>query len=210
MLFVFFLKGIAVGIVIAVPVGPVGILCIRRTIFEGRLSGVASGLGAATADMMFGIIAGFGLSFISDLLLDYQVWLRLAGGCFLAYAGGATLLRGPRPARVANRSREGLLSDFASTFALTIINPVTILVVLGVFAAIGLGGAAATLLGAGALVAGVWVGSLLWWLVAVFGAGMFMHSFEERHLRWINRVSGGILLLSGVGLLAALLVEYLG
>src|SRR5258707_11966559 len=88
MLFLFMLKGIAVGIVIAVPVGPVGVLCVRRTIFDGRLFGFLSGLGAASADTIFGIVAGFGLTVVSDLLLDYQSWLRAAGGLFLVYIGG--------------------------------------------------------------------------------------------------------------------------
>src|SRR5260221_11628219 len=87
MLLIFFLKGIAVGIVIAVPVGPVGVLCVRRTIFEGRLFGFLSGLGAATADTIFGIVAGFGLTVVSDVLLDYQTWLRVPGALFLAYIG---------------------------------------------------------------------------------------------------------------------------
>src|SRR5438552_7870050 len=85
MLLVLLLKGIAVGLVIAVPVGPVGVLCIRRTIFEGRLFGFLSGLGAASADTIFGIIAGFGLTVISHLLRDYQEWMRVAGGLFLVY-----------------------------------------------------------------------------------------------------------------------------
>jgi threonine/homoserine/homoserine lactone efflux protein len=209
MLFVFLLKGIAVGTVIAVPVGPVGILCIGRTIFKGRLSGLASGLGAATADAVFGVIAGFGLGFVSDLLLGYQGWLRLGGALFLIYAGGTTLTQGPVQTRRVRHRPEGLLGDFVSTFALTITNPITILVFIGIFAAVGLSGREATLARAAALVLGVWVGSLLWWLALVAGAGTFLHSFEERHLRWIARGSGGILVLSGAALLAALAVDHL-
>ena len=97
MLLVFLLKGIAVGIVIAVPVGPVGVMCVRRTIFEGRLAGFVSGLGAATADALFGFIAAFGLTFVSDWLIGYQHWLRLAGGCYLLYVGGSALLAEPEP-----------------------------------------------------------------------------------------------------------------
>src|SRR5260370_37463252 len=88
MLLVFFLKGIMVGIVIAVPVGPVGVVCVRRTIFEGKLAGFVSGLGAATADAVFGIIAGFGLTVVSDWLLGYQEWLWAARAGFLLIIGG--------------------------------------------------------------------------------------------------------------------------
>src|SRR5712691_8459369 len=92
LLLFFFVKGIAVGIVIAVPVGPVGVMCIRRTVFEGKLAGFVSGLGAATADAVFGIVAGFGLTVISDWLFGYQQWLRIAGACLLLAVGGQTLL----------------------------------------------------------------------------------------------------------------------
>ena len=118
MLFVFLLKGIAVGIVIAVPVGPVGVLCVRRTIFEGKQAGFVSGLGAATADALFGFIAAFGLTFVSDWLLDYQHWLRLAGGCYLIYLGGAALLARHAAETHQKPDTEGLLRDYLSTFAL--------------------------------------------------------------------------------------------
>src|SRR5438445_3193865 len=95
MLLLFLLKGIVVGIIIAVPVGPVGVLCLRRTIFQGRLAGLVSGLGAATAVSIFGFIAAFGLTFVSDWLIGYQQWLRVAGGCYLIYIGGRALLARP-------------------------------------------------------------------------------------------------------------------
>ena len=209
MLIAFFLKGIAVGIVIAVPVGPVGVLCLRRTIFEGKLAGLFSGLGAATADTIFGIIAAFGLTFVSDLLLGYQEWLRLGGAAFLLYAGGRALMSQPKVGPPP-RHRDSLLRDYASTFALTLTNPITILAFVGIFAGVGLTGEEATLGRAAALVLGVLAGSLAWWLALIFGAGLFMRSFGQRHLSWINRGSGGILLLSGAALIGTLLVGHLG
>lgn len=207
MLFVFFLKGIAVGIVIAVPVGPVGVLCVRRTIFEGRLFGFLSGLGAATADTIFGIVAGFGLTVVSDLLLGYQTWLRAAGGLFLLYVGVSALCKHVTRVEAPEKNAENLLSAYLSTFALTITNPVTILAFLGIFAGVGFTGAAATLGRAGMLIAGVLVGSLIWWLGISLGAGLFRKSFGERHLVLLNRASGGILTLSGIGLLCSLLYD---
>jgi threonine/homoserine/homoserine lactone efflux protein len=209
MLIAFFLKGIAVGIIIAVPVGPVGVLCIRRTIFEGRLAGLFSGFGAASADALFGVIAAFGLTVISDRLIEYQFWLRLGGGVFLLYVGGQALLSPPRVGPPP-RQRDPLLRDFASTFFLTLTNPITIFVFIGVFSALGLSGAAATLSRAGAMVLGVLAGSLLWWCALIFGAGMFLHQFDQRHLSWINRVSGGILFLSGAALIGSVVVGLLG
>jgi threonine/homoserine/homoserine lactone efflux protein len=202
------LKGVLVGIIIAVPVGPVGVLCIRRTIFNGRLAGFMSGLGAATADAVFGIIAGFGLTFIADLLLGYKDWLRFGGAGFLLYFGIAALRAEPLAETRSQSDPETLLADYASTFALTITNPITILAFLAIFAAIGFTGRAATLAGAAILVFGVWLGSLLWWAGLAMGAGMLRLSFERRHLVWINRGSGGILVCSGVALLGSLLLQY--
>ena len=207
MLLVFLLKGIAVGSVIAVPVGPVGVLCVRRTIFEGKQAGFVSGLGAATADALFGFIAAFGLTFVSDWLLDYQHWLRLAGGCYLIYLGGAALLARHAAETHQKPDTEGLLRDYLSTFALTLTNPITILAFLGIFSAVGLAGEQATLGRAAILVFGVWLGSLLWWLTLTLGLGLVFRSLGPRHLVWINRGSGVILLLSGGALLAVPVLE---
>jgi threonine/homoserine/homoserine lactone efflux protein len=207
LLMMFFLKGIGVGLVIAVPVGPVGVLCVRRTIFEGRLFGFVSGLGAASADTVFGIVAGFGLTVVSDWLLGWQGWLRAAGGLFLLWIGVAALRKRvvatARPARSANN----LAGAYLSTFALTISNPVTILAFLGVFAALGFSGHQATLPRAGMLVAGVLAGSLLWWAGLSLGTALFRERFTERHLLWLNRISGLVLTLSGLLLLASLAFE---
>jgi threonine/homoserine/homoserine lactone efflux protein len=210
MLLVFFVKGIVVGIVIAVPVGPVGVMCIRRTVFEGKLAGFVSGLGAATADAVFGIIAGFGLTVVSDWLLGYQQWLRIVGACLLLAVGGHSLLARRRSKLGSAPNPESLSWYYVSTFALTLTNPITILAFLAIFAAVGLTGAEATLGRAAILVLGVWVGSLLWWLALSFGVGYFFRSFEPRHLTWINRGSGAILFLSGAALLADLLARHLG
>jgi threonine/homoserine/homoserine lactone efflux protein len=209
MLLIFLVKGIVVGAVIAVPVGPVGILCLRKTIFEGRLAGLVSGLGAATADAFFGVVAAFGLTFVSDWLFGYEGVLRAAGGCYLLYAGGRALLAPPRQDMADESGPETLLRDFASTFALTITNPITILVFLGVFGVLGLSGPRATLVRAGVLVAGVWAGSFLWWLALSLGIGAFRRSIGQHHLAWISRGSGIILFSCGAALLATSVVKEL-
>jgi threonine/homoserine/homoserine lactone efflux protein len=210
MLVALLLKGVLVGIIIAVPAGPVGVLCIRRTIFHGQLAGFMSGLGAATADAVFGIIAAFGLTVISDLLLDYRDWLRVGGGAFLLYIGITAFIADPLAGTQAQRDPEDLLSDYFSTFALTITNPITILAFLAIFAGIGFTGAEATLGRAAILVLGVWLGSLVWWAALSFGAGRLRMSFDRHHLVWINRGSGGILVVSGVALIGSLLFQHIG
>src|SRR6185437_3009463 len=158
------LKGFVVGIVIAVPVGPVGVLCIRRTILEGRVAGLSSGTGAATADAMFAVIAGFGLTALSDWLFGYQDWLRVGGAAFLFYVGFSAFMHDPAKPRTPQQAPDSLLANGASTFALTITNPVTILSFLAIFAGLGLTGREMTMAGVATLVFGVWLGSLSWWV----------------------------------------------
>jgi threonine/homoserine/homoserine lactone efflux protein len=206
----FLLKGVLVGIIIALPAGPVGVLCIRRTIFHGSLAGLVSGLGAASADAVFGIIAGFGLTVVSDVLLGYQDWLRLIGAVFLLYIGVSAFAADPVAQTRTQRDPEGLFADYASAFALTLTNPLTILAFVAIFAGIGFAGSEATLTRAAILVLGVWLGSLLWWFGLAFAAGLVRGSFGRQHLVWINRGSGGILVICGVGLLASFLLQRFG
>jgi threonine/homoserine/homoserine lactone efflux protein len=208
MLIGFLLKGLLVGIVIAVPVGPVGVLCIRRTILDGRLAGLFSGLGAATADSVFGIIAGFGLTVISDSLCYYQELLRIGAAAFLLYVGVTSLMWDPNTRRRSDEDPQGLFGDFASTFVLTITNPVTILSFIAIFGAIGFTGEEATMTHAGILVAGVWCGSFLWWISLIAATGLLRMTFQRQHLVWINRGSGGILVFAGVMLIGSLLLEH--
>jgi threonine/homoserine/homoserine lactone efflux protein len=197
------LKGVAVGIIIALPVGPVGLLCVRRTLFEGPVFGFVSGLGAATADTVFGIVAGFGLTIVRDFMLRYQDWFGAAGGLFLLYVGIRALLQGgePEPEPVED---EALFGAYVSTFALTITNPITILAFAAIFAKLG-AGAAGALLGTALLVAGVFGGSLLWWLGLSFGIAGIRRVVGRVSLLWLNRISGTILTLSGLGLIGAAL-----
>jgi threonine/homoserine/homoserine lactone efflux protein len=197
----FLLRGLAIGFSIAAPVGPIGVLCIRRTLAEGWAPGLVSGLGAATADAIYGCIAGFGLAFISNFLVSQQVWLRLIGGVFLCYLGLKTLLA--KPAEQASLgSGNGLLGAYASTFLLTLTNPMTIISFAAIFAGLGLAGASGNYGSAGILVLGVFTGSTLWWLILSGGVGLFRARFNPASLRWVNRISGVIIL--GFGLFALL------
>lgn len=194
------IKGIAVGIVIAIPVGPVGVLCVRRTLFEGMSFGLVSGIGAALADMIFGIVAGLGLSAVRDLLLGYQDPLGALGGVYLLYMGGRALFAHtnatPQPL-----SGEKLASAFVSTFMLTITNPITILAFAAIFAKVGFNSGRVTLLQVSVMVGGVFTGSLFWWLGLSGGVAAIRRFAGTVQIRWINRVSGTILVVSGLGLL---------
>lgn len=195
----FLLRGLAIGFSIAAPVGPIGVLCIRRTLTEGRVFGLVSGLGAATADAVYGCVAGFGLTFISNFLISQQVWLRLIGGGFLCFLGLKTLVA--RPAERAAPARgNGLVGAFASTLFLTVTNPMTIISFAAIVAGLGLAGTRGNYVSAGALILGVFIGSALWWLILSSGVGVFRGRLNPHGLRWVNWVSGAII--TGFGLFA--------
>jgi len=195
----FFLRGFIIGFSIAAPVGPIGVLCIRRTLAEGRAFGLVSGLGAATADAIYGSIAGFGLTFISTLLINQQRWLRLIGGAFLCYLGIKTFLTHPSK-QGASPKGSGLLSAYVSTFFLTLTNPITILSFAAIFAGLGVGSASRNYFSAGVLVLGVFIGSALWWLFLSSAVGLLGAKFNLHGLRWVNKISG--LLIMAFGLIA--------
>lgn len=183
-----FLKGIVLGFSIAAPVGPIGVLCIRRAIAQGRWVGLLSGLGAATADGLYGSIAGFGMTAVSDFLLQHRLWLSRLGGAYLLLLGVRTLLA-PAAREAAEASVRGFAGAYSSTFVLTLTNPMTILSFVAIFAALGPslanGGN-----GAAVLVAGVFLGSALWWLALSWMASLLGARLERGALRGINLVSG--------------------
>ena len=195
------LRGLIIGFSIAAPVGPIGVLCIRRTLANGRAAGLVSGLGAATADALYGCIAGFGLTFISSLLIDQQGWLKLIGGLFLCYLGIRTLLSQPSE-RAAVAGGRGLAGAYVSTFFLTLTNPTTILSFVAVFAGLGLASMGGDYASALVLVLGVFCGSALWWLLLSGGVATFRSRFDTRALRWVNRLSGVVI--GAFGLVALL------
>jgi threonine/homoserine/homoserine lactone efflux protein len=199
------LKGILLGLSIAAPVGPIGILCIRRTITLGRLHGFLSGLGAASADAFYGFIAGFGLTLITSFLLDQKVLLQAVGGLFLCYLGVRTFRSKPA-AEAAKASGNTLFRSYASTLMLTITNPMTIMSFLGAFAGLGIGGSQTGIASAVALVIGVFVGSALWWLALSLVIGMFRDRIHVSALGWINRISGVILSVFGLIAIIGLLL----
>ncbi len=203
----FFIKGIVIGLAIAAPVGPIGILCIRRTLAYGRASGFVSGLGAATADFLYGSIAAFGLTFISDFLFRESFWLRLIGGIFLLYLGIKTFKakpdngEGSQPAEI----KTNLLADYSSTFALTLTNPTTVFSFLAVFAAFGVASAKTSYTLAAFLAAGVLLGSAMWWLILSGITSLFKQRLASGGLNMINKISGAVIAAFGLIALVSLL-----
>ncbi|HZC78306.1 MAG TPA: LysE family translocator [Ktedonobacterales bacterium] len=198
------LRGVLLGFAIAAPVGPIGVLCIRRTLAFGRITGLVTGLGAATADMCYGAVAAFGLTAVSSLLISQQHWIRLIGGAFLCYLGVTTILA--RPASGAASPRPGgLAAAYASTLALTLTNPLTILSFAAIFAGLGFASTSASYVSAALLVLGVFLGSALWWLLLSTGVGLLRQRLDLAALRWANRLSGMMILGFGSFALASVL-----
>lgn len=191
------MRGLAIGFSIAAPVGPIGLLCIRRTLADGRAAGLASGLGAATADALYGLVAGLGLTAISDLLLGQQVWPRLIGGLFLVALGLRTAAT-PPARRAARAGGRGLAGAYLSTLLLTLTNPTTILSFVAIFAGLGVAGAGGGYDAAALLVLGVFAGSALWWLLLSGGVSLARGLVTPGVLRWINRLAGGLIAVAGL------------
>lgn len=201
------LKGLLLGFSIAAPVGPIGVLCMRRTLTLGCLHGFLSGLGAATADAIYGFIAGFGLTLITSFLLDQKVILQLVGGLFLIYLGVQTYRSKPA-AHAAKATGDTLFKSYASTLLLTITNPMTIMSFVGAFAGLGLGDRAdAGFMPAIALVIGVFMGSALWWLLLSLLVGLLRERLKGAAFLWINRVSGAMLTVFGLFAVMGLLLR---
>jgi threonine/homoserine/homoserine lactone efflux protein len=191
------LRGFILGFAIAAPVGPIGLLCIQRTLNQGQLVGLASGLGAATADAFYGAVAAFGLTLVSAFLIEQQFWLALVGGLFLCYLGVRTFLAGPAE-RAAGSEATGIAGAYGSTFLLTITNPMTILAFVAIFAGAGLTAAGGDALSAVWMVAGVFLGSAAWWFLLSAGVGLLRSRISANVLLWVNRAAGAILVLFGV------------
>lgn len=198
------LKGMGLGLAIAAPVGPIGLLCIRRSLAQGRWIGLATGLGAATADGLYGGLAGLGLTAVSDRLLD-QAWiLQLVGGLFLVYLGWATARSAPATESAPLTGR-GLLAAYGSTFVLTLTNPATILSFFAIFAGLGLVSPGQGPWGALALVWGVFLGSALWWVCLSWGVTFFSPYLTPVRLIWLNRLAGAAIFAFGMVALGSLI-----
>ena len=193
-----FFTGVVIGFAIAAPVGPIGVLCIRRTLAEGRVSGLVSCLWAATADALYGAVAPLGLTFVAEFLMGGESWLRLVGGAFLVFLGVRTFVARPAE-QAAPAARSGLPGAYASTLFLTLTNPTTILSFAAIFAGLGVAvGADGDVLSAMSLVLGVFLGSATWWFVLSGVTSLFRTRLSVRGLRWVNRISGAVITAFGV------------
>jgi len=197
------IEGIVIGLVVAVPVGPLGLLCINRALMMGPVCGFFSGLGVATADALATGIEALGISLISGFLIENQLALSFVGGLFLCYLGYKIYKTEPVSQAPINNIN-GLLSAYATTLFLTLSNPVTVLSFVAIYAGWHVPSLHGRYIAAATLTVGVFTGSALWWVGLFIGLTAFHDRFSLRFLFWVHRVSGAVIAGSGVVVLLSL------
>lgn len=192
-----YLKAAGIGLAVAAPVGPMSLLCMRRTLSRGWGQGLATGAGIALGDAIFAGVAALGLAGVSAFMLAHQKPLHLAAGLFLIWLGLKTVLRAPEAEAATPPDGAAWPRLFAGAVLLTLTNPPTIIMFAAIFAALAPSEGFEPL-GAAITVAGVFTGSMLWWIGMVAGVGAARHAIGARARRWIDRVSGAVLALFGL------------
>jgi threonine/homoserine/homoserine lactone efflux protein len=201
--FTLFFRSLLIGFSIAAPVGPIGVMCIKRSLMDGRLIGLVTGLGAASADGVYGCIAGLGITLVSGFLIAQANWIRLAGGLFLAYLGIIAILS--RPAvQTAVAGGMSLLRAYTSTFFLTLSNPIPILSFAAIFTGLGAGLSAGNYSSVAIVVLGIFTGSASWWLLLSTSVGLLRNKVTPAVLLWVNRISGFAILVFAIVILAGI------
>jgi threonine/homoserine/homoserine lactone efflux protein len=194
-----FLKGVVIGFAIAAPIGPISVLCIQRSLSDGFKIGLMTGIGAALADGTYGLIAGFGLTTISSILVAQQFWIRIIGGLFLLYLGVKTLTTLPRQQAISKGPEKSSWHACATSYFLTMTNPMTILSFIAVFAGLGVGGTSINYFNAVSLVTGITVGSAIWGLLLCSGVVYILRDrVSQPFMRTINWISGGVIFAFGL------------
>lgn len=191
------LQGLIIGILVSIPMGPIGVLCIQRTVHQGRRSGIISGIGAATADSSFAFIAGFGLTFITNFFKEQQFYLMLGGALVLIFLGLKLFFTDTiKQVRKYRVKKSNPIGDFISVFLLTLSNPMTILFFGVVFT--GLGIVKDNIVQTGTLIGGIFLGAVSWWLTLSTLVSFFHNFFRIRIIFWINKVAGILIVVFGI------------
>ena len=195
-LFPIFLKAFIIGFSIAMPVGPIGLLCIKNTLSHGFKIGFAVGLGAALADSFYGFLAGGGLALISKFLIDYAFYIKIIGGIFLIYLGVKEIKNYKEiPHKAANIKTSHFFKTIFTVLLLTLTNPATIISFIAIFAAIG--GSSVGGLGLVTMIIGVFLGSLFWWLILAGAVSKIKHKISDDLMKKIKLLSGFVLFTFG-------------
>ena len=202
-----FIQGMIIGLTLAVPVGPIALMCIQRAVTDGRLHGIVSGIGVATADSFYAGVTFFGLTAISGLIIAHQVSLRLAAGVVLVLVGIRIFLTMPAPL-IVKTEHETYVKDYLSMVAIAIANPLTLIFFVAILPGFGVVFYENSVLSASEFVGGIFFGSTLWWIVLCGSIGSVRSRISAEHLRLINRISGMLIVCFGMGMLILLALPY--
>lgn len=200
-------KGIVIGFSVSAPVGPVGLLCIQRTLNRGRITGLISGLGAATADFFYSVIAVFGITFVSGFMLNQSHLFMFFAGFLLCMLGLRTYNATPHGCEHKDHPPKNLVKAYFSSFLLTISNPLTIILFMGVFAGLSSKYNPDSNFQSLILVSGVAFGAAMWWLSLSTGISLFRDKFKMKWIRWVNKAAGIIITFIGIILLLDMFVD---
>ncbi len=200
-------QGLLVGFLASVPLGPIGVICVQRTLSGSHRSGFVSGLGAATADTIFATLAVFSLSFLTDFMTAYKVWFTAIGGILVIVLGVSIFNKRVRRPSQRRQTRSSLVSDYFSILLLTLTNPAYILVFITLFAALGISSEGYSVGLNVVLLLGVLGGAGAWWFTLTYVVSRLRKRFRLRHLWWINKITGGLIVLFGVLLVLSIVVD---
>lgn len=195
----FLIKGIIVGFLASIPLGPVGVLCIQRTINKGRTSGLFSGMGAATVDAFFALVAALGLTFIINFIEEQQFYIQMIGGGVLIFLGTRIFNTNPiQQIRRHRKKKNKLIEDFISVFFLTLSNPLAVFLFVAAFAGIGVVTSKDSSVKSSLIIAGVFIGATIWWASLTFFVDLFRKKFRLKQLWWINKIAGVLIIVFGI------------
>jgi threonine/homoserine/homoserine lactone efflux protein len=193
------IPGIAIGFMASVPLGPTGVLCIQRTLSKNQKAGLVSGLGAALSDVIFASAAFFSLSVVVSFIEAHMLTIRIVGGACVVAVGISIFFKNPVVQIRRNRSGGNRLwQDFVSMFLITLANPTFILIFIALFAAAGISSAELSILDGLTAILGVFIGGAAWWFMLTFVVNLFRTRFRPRHLLWINRIAGAVIVVLGM------------
>lgn len=194
----YIIKGIIIGLSVSIPLGPIGILVIQKTLSKGKKSGFVTGLGAAFADFIYAILASLGISFIINSLVEHHIYFQIIGGVFLLYLGYSVFVTNTIKQFRNQNGSSNLIGDFLSTFFLTITNPMALLLFFGVFAGIGFLQEKFDYSSIIYIILGVNIGTVLWWYTLSTLINLFRSKIQLRRLNWINKISGLVIFIFGL------------
>ncbi|WP_371362041.1 hypothetical protein SRRS_32960 [Sporomusa rhizae] len=198
MYYILFLKCVISGFLLAAPIGPVNLICIKSTLSKGRISGLIVGLGAATADALYGYAAAAGLNFLISFINQYETAFRWGGGMFIAYLGWKTFQSVPPSPSIDKETTKNLYKVFAGIFLLTLTNPITIFSFIATFSSLGIAILVTSLPKAALAALGVFLGSLLWWIILTSAISFFRDKVTPKTISYINKLAGALIILIGI------------